>query len=171
MLEYIKMCSAYRFWFSCKSNSFSSEGLCAKTHFETKAQVNLEMVYCKFFTWTSWEVVLQGSLCSELKNVNFGVPQGSILGPVLFDIYVADLQDNVHVNVKCFQYADDTTIYNHAKVSDLNSCRNTVYQSINKLSVWSKESTHAFNNEKTKVMIISTHPANVQSTSPRRVWS
>ena len=40
--------------------------------------------------------------CSEVKNVNFGVPQGSILGLVLFIIYVADLQGNV--NVKCFQY-------------------------------------------------------------------
>ena len=91
---------------------------------------------------------------SEVKNVHFGVPQGSILGPVLFNIYVADLQDNV--NVKCFQYADDTTIYDHAKASDLNSCRNTIYQSINKLSAWSKESTLSFNNDKTKVMILST---------------
>ena len=92
--------------------------------------------------------------CSDVKNVNFGFPQGSILGPVLFNIYVTDLQ--VNVIVKCFQYADDTTIYDHAKVSDLNSCRNTIYQSINKLSAWSKESTLAFNNDKTKVMILST---------------
>ena len=50
--------------------------------------------------------------CSEVKNVNFGVPQGSILGPVSFNFNVVDLQENV--NVKCFQYADDTTIYDHA---------------------------------------------------------
>ena len=73
--------------------------------------------------------------CSEVKNVNFGVRQGSILGPVLFNIYVADLQENV--NVKCFQYADGAAIYDHAIISDLNNCRDTIYQSINKLSVWS----------------------------------
>ena len=43
------------------------------------------------------------------------------------------------------QQSHDTTIYDHAKISDLNSCRNTIYQSINKLNVWSKESTLAFN--------------------------
>ena len=67
---------------------------------------------------------------------------------------IVNFQDNA--NDKCFQYADDTTIYDHAKLSDLNSCRNTIYQSINKLSVCSKGSTLAFNNDKTKVMILST---------------
>ena len=100
------------------------------------------------------QVVQIDDTCSEVKNVNFGVPQGSILGPVLFIIYVADLQENV--NVKCFQYAYNTATYDHAKISDINNCRNTISQSINKLSAWSKQSTLTFNNDKTKVMILST---------------
>ena len=42
--------------------------------------------------------------CSGMGHAAFGVPQGSILGSVNFELYVADL-------CQCFQYADDTTLY------------------------------------------------------------
>ena len=55
----------------------------------------------------------------------------------------------------------NTTIYDCAKVSDLNNCRNTITKSINKLSVWSKESTatnllRSDSYDKSKVLILST---------------
>ena len=50
---------------------------------------------------------------SDYVNVSFGVPQGSILGPVLSNIYVNDLSDNLD-SIKSYQYADGTTIYIHA---------------------------------------------------------
>lgn len=46
---------------------------------------------------------------SEIKQTECGVPQGSVLGPLLFLIYVNDIQNSVDANVRMF--ADDTNIF------------------------------------------------------------
>ena len=53
-------------------------------------------------------MVLDGKCLLEYP-VNAGVPQGSILGPTLFLLYVYDLPDDVVCNITI--YADDTTLY------------------------------------------------------------
>jgi len=47
---------------------------------------------------------------SEKLTVNSGMPQGSILGPLLFTVYINNLSENV-INAKVHLYADDTIIY------------------------------------------------------------
>ena len=53
-------------------------------------------------------------------KVQFGVLQGSILGPVLFNLYVNDLETDC--DSMCLQYANDTTLYQHSVPKALEEC-------------------------------------------------
>ena len=62
-------------------------------------------------------MVLYGKSSQEY-SVNTGVPQGSILGPTLFPIYIDDLPDDVICDIAI--YANDTTLYSkYDQASDL----------------------------------------------------
>ena len=53
-------------------------------------------------------MVLDGDTSTELP-VSSGVPQGSVLGPILYLFYINDLPDNIQSDVRLF--ADDTAVY------------------------------------------------------------
>ena len=51
---------------------------------------------------------------SSHETVNFAIPQGSILGPILFNIYVSDMKE-ICDDCICVQQTDDSNIYKHRK--------------------------------------------------------
>ena len=55
-------------------------------------------------------ILATDNICSNTKSIKYGVPQGSILGPLLFSIYVNDLNNCLNLE-KCIMYADDTNIF------------------------------------------------------------
>ena len=93
-----------------------------------------------------------------LKFLQFGVPQGSILGPLLFNIYTADMQDNLNNNsISCFQYCDDTTLYKQSTINELVQNVTDFNNSLRNMASWSNKSNLALNPVKTKQMVLSTN--------------
>ena len=88
-------------------------------------------------------VFLRGHL-SEQKDVLSGVPQGSVLGPLLFILFVNDLPDIVNGKVK--MYADDTRLYDNQRNSG------SLQEDLDKLEKWSREWLLRFNELKCEVM-------------------
>ena len=76
-------------------------------------------------------VVLNGQH-SSWSDVLAGVPQGSILGPLLFLIYINDLSDGLNCNPKLF--ADDTSLF--STVYNINDATNTLNNDLNKITEW-----------------------------------
>ena len=103
-------------------------------------------------------------------NVRFGVPQGSILGPLLNNLYVSDLQDHFPSSIGSFQYADDTTIYSSCPAPELQRCVQELNSTLNTMSSGSNDSHLALNSKKTKTMLISTnqmsHVHNLEKNRP-----
>ena len=76
------------------------------------------------------------------------------MGPPFFNIYVADLQSTV--TNRCHQYADETTLYVHAKPIQLDECISSIKCNLTKLEDWTDKSNLAITPTKTKCMVIST---------------
>ena len=90
-----------------------------------------------------------GDAKSEWADVSSGVPQGSVLGPVLFLLYINDLPNEIAVN--CQMFADDAKMYQPIRSLEDHS---RIQDDLDSLSVWSKQWLLAFNEDKCKVLHI-----------------
>ena len=97
---------------------------------------------------------------SDNMSVTAGVPQGSILGPLLFLVYINDIVNDIDSIIRLF--ADDTSLY--LTIDDPTTAANVIQSDINKINSWADRWLVKFNPSKSESLIMSrkankpTHP-------------
>ena len=89
---------------------------------------------------------------SDYSEIYTGVPQGSILGPLFFSIYINDLI-NVSNRLNFLMYADDTTIYFNWKEFEYLNRESNINSELEKENTWLKLNKLSLNAQKTKLMV------------------
>ncbi len=98
----------------------------------------------------SQRVCVNGTLSSD-KIIHAGVPQGSVLGPFLFLVYINDISDELKCLTRLF--ADDTSIGTSSQNVDI--IQNSINDDLNNLNIWANKWLVNFNPNKTNYVYFS----------------
>ena len=97
---------------------------------------------------------------SEPQEINFGVPQGSVLGPIFFLLFMNDITKVINHSQICL-FADDTVIYNSNQ--DVDTLEYELQEDLNGVSKWLNNNELTINIKKSKVVCFSTHSRKVDN--------
>ena len=90
--------------------------------------------------------VIPNGQSSSWANINAGVPQGSILGPLLFLLYINDLSDNLQCHPKLFAYG--TSLFSTVKMPGRTA--NNLNNDLKEINKWDFQWKMSFNLDPTK---------------------
>ena len=125
--------------------------LIAKLHAYGFSRNSLEYIY-SYLSDRQQRVVVEG-VPSTWKDIEIGVPQGSILGPLLFNIYINDLFLFIE-DPKAFicNYADDNTLYSADKDPEILMKR--LHSNMVVVSAWFQDNGLKLNADKCKLIVL-----------------
>ena len=108
-----------------------------------------------FYLTERFQSVKIGSTLSDLQKLLFGVPQGSVLGPLLFSLYTSPLSTLIgkHKGVKFHFYADDSQLYVHLSHMNASAAFDKLNRCLQDVKEWMLASKLKLNPDKTEFIL------------------
>ena len=90
---------------------------------------------------------------SDKQIIRLGVPQGSVLGPLLFNLYISPVEDIIHAHrLSGMLYADDTKIYISLKPSQMEETKTRLAACLADLNAWFYANKLVCNRDKSNII-------------------
>jgi len=106
-----------------------------------------------YLSGRTFRVILSSSTSSIVLYIVCSVPQGSVLGPLLFVVYTADLADIAEKHgVSVHAFADDTQLYLHCRCADTALAAGQLEQCIADVGHWMSANRLKLNKDKTELL-------------------
>ena len=105
------------------------------------------------------QAVYIGNNTSKFHTLQYGVPQGSVLGPILYTMYVMPLGNVIKSNstsINYHMYADDTQLYDSCPLSDISNITNSIESCCQSVGNWMLNNKLKLNDDKTEVLVCAT---------------
>lgn len=110
---------------------------------------DIELKWFESYLTNRKQITKVNDIKSHIHNNEYGVPQGSILGALLFVLYINDMP-NILNKCEIVLYADDTLIFTEGESEQI--CYNNLNEDMNNVSIWLKMNKLKLNESKTKIM-------------------
>ena len=108
-------------------------------------------LFFKSYLTNRTQLVQIGNTKSTIMEIKSGVPQGSILGPILFIMYINDMVYSYPIKAVDL-YADDSTL--HKSGTNINDIQTRLQNDLNRINSWCKYNNMALHPGKSKCMLI-----------------
>ena len=114
---------------------------------------NLSLSWFKSYLENRTQVVHINKVSSDMGQILYGVPQGSIIGPLLFIVYINDLVFEVKYS-RLYMYADDSNLACYD--TNINDLQDKLNYDLNQIHNWCLANRMAINTSKSKSMLVCT---------------